>query len=484
MTELTDSQSETVSCLPATSSEAGDELGISTDAAYHRLATLRDKGVVDQGSDGVWREAEAEPETEAPETTVPDLSDVDVDPDADPDASDLTDRERYIAGELETGATVDSLAEDIGERETVVTQHLRDLRSSGWQIYVDETAGMVTLEGDHALRSSEHKGTRTRKANQWWEKRHTSLVRDFHDLPTPSADLTQTDSSEDFIHVIGDIHAGDEVLTPDRTNVYGEKTVPAIVRYDTRKSLELYDYHGVDCDVAHLLWNGDFITNEGIYSGQFEDLDAWLDQQHDMLMEPLIEQVKAYSEEFETVNVICQVGNHGKSRASGTSKQANADLILYKSIRNAIAAVIKYSNGEAFNNVNFQIGQARPYTNFPIRGGKLRGHLRHGQDRKPQATTRAGSDEWTTTLMNHRFDVAFLNHHHISGRIPWDGPPVIASGTPKPPSDFVDRIAASTSMDPREQTREIAHCVSVADHGVTGVYPVKTHDFDYVETTN
>ena len=34
-----------------------------------------------------------------------------------------------------------------------------------------------------------------------------------------------------------------------------------------------------------------------------------------------------------------------ENRASGTSKQANADLVLYKSIRNAIAAVIKF--GEA-----------------------------------------------------------------------------------------------------------------------------------------
>jgi len=399
-----------------------------------------------------------------------------------PDESDLTKRERYIAAELETGATVDGLADDLDERESVVTQHLRDLYASGWDVYIDDSAGLVTLEGDHALRSSEHKGTRTRKANQWWEKRHSALVRDFNALPTPSTDITKHRGQEDWVHHFSDIHAGDKVLTPDRTNVYNADLVPEIVRYDTRKSLELYDYHGVDCDVAHLLWGGDFVTNEGIYQGQFEDLDAWLDEQHDMLMEPLLEQVKAYSERFEAVNVVCQVGNHGENRASGTSKQANADLVLYKSIRNAIAAVIKFGEGSAFGNVNFRIGQARPYTNFPLRGGKLRGHLRHGQDRKPQATTRAGSDDWKTTLMNHDFDVSFLGHHHSSGRIVWDGPPVIASGTPKPPSDFVDRIAAATSLDPRDQTREISHCAGVADHGVTGVYPVKTHDFDYTQS--
>jgi len=106
------------------------------------------------------------------------------------------------------------------------------------------------------------------------------------------------------------------------------------------------------------------VTNEGIYQGQFEDLDAWLDEQHDMLMEPLLEQVKAYPSASRQSTSSVRVGNHGENRASGTSKQANADLVLYKSIRNAIAAVIKFGEGDAFENVNFRIGQARPYTNF------------------------------------------------------------------------------------------------------------------------
>ena len=98
------------------------------------------------------------------DTGVPvDLDGVDVEPDADPTPDDLTDRERVVVSELETGATVDELADRLGERESVVTQHIRDLKRSGWQVYVDETAGHVGIEGDQPLRSSEHKGTRTRK---------------------------------------------------------------------------------------------------------------------------------------------------------------------------------------------------------------------------------------------------------------------------------------------------------------------------------
>lgn len=482
--DLTPRQQEYVDALPQPSlSEWGDQLDVSRTTVESAIDRINKRDGVDIQYDhgaGEWRDLW---EQEADDDGAPAWTETPV-ADEDPSADSLTEREQYIATQLAQGSTVSELAEDIGTRESVIHQHFRDLRRQGWRIYHDETADVVTIEGDTTLRSSEHKGTRTRKANRWWEQRNNELVRDFEALERPTADISEPTGDEDWVHVLGDVHAGDEVFTPgpDPQNVYNIDTVARIVRYDTRKSLELARYHGADYGTAHLCWNGDFVTNEGVYTGQFEDLDAWLDEQHDSLMEPLLEQVSAYSEGFETVNVVCQVGNHGKNRASGTSRQANADLILYKSIRNAIAAVRKFGQGTAFDNVNFRIGQARPYVNFPLRGGELRGHLRHGQDRKPQASTRAGSDEWKTTLLNHEFDIAAINHHHASGEIVWDGPPVIAAGTPKPPSDFVDRIAASVSLDPSEEVREIAQCFSVADHGITSKLPVKTHDFDYLSS--
>lgn len=478
--DLTARQREIYDRLPASKPDLADALGIKPTTVEGHLGRLNDKleahgaELVYDKADNEWR-VRGEPIPSAqwswPDTPIAD---------DDPSTEDLNERERYILQRVQEGTTPDRLAEDIGTRESVIDTHLSNLRADGWSVYWDTDAGHVALEGDHALRSSEHKGTRTRKANRWWETRHTALVRDFKTLDTPTADLPHDPSREDWVHVIGDIHAGDEVFTPDGENVYNIDTVQRIVRYDTQKSLELANYHGAEYDAAHLLWNGDFVTNEGIYTGQFEDLDAWLDQQHDSLMEPLLEQIKAYAEAFPVVNIVCQVGNHGQNRADGTSQQANADLVLYKSVRNAIAAVRKYGETDLFENVDFSIGQARPYTNFWMRSGRLKGHLRHGQDRPPQATTRAGHDDWVTTLLNHEFDIGVINHHHATGRIVWDGPPVFASGTGKPPSDFVDKIAAATSLDPTERAREIAHCFGVADHGLTGAYPVKTHDFDYL----
>lgn len=482
--DLTERHREILDLLPASTPALAEHFGVEpTTIEYHR-DQIQKRGVdlrYDRGQNQ-WEVVSGWPRADAGES-----ADDPADPwtdtpvaDDDPSAQDLSERERYIATQLQTGTTLSELADDIGVRESIVTQHLRDLRSDGWRIYRDETADVVTIEGDHALRSSEHKGTRTRKANRWWERRHNELVREFKALPTPSADVNTRSTAEDWVLAFSDVHAGDEVFTPDYTNVYSIDVVADIIDYITEKSLTLERYQGASHDHAKLLWHGDFVTNEGIYSGQFQDLDAWLDEQIDTLVAPLVRQIKAHAESFASVEVICQVGNHGKSRASGTSRQANADLILFKQIRNVIAHLRDETDDDALGNVNFVIGEARPYVNFTLRGGRLRGHLRHGQDRPPQATTRMGSDEWGTTLQNHGFDVCFIGHHHQTGRIVWDGPPVFVTGTPKPPSDFVDRIAAATSLDPRDRARDIAYCVSVADHGVTSEMPVKTHDFDYV----
>jgi len=256
---------------------------------------------------------------------LPDLTDTALGED-DPDPNDVTDRERVILSELETGTTVDDLTERLDERPSIVTQHLRDLREDGWQVYVDETAEHITIEGDTTLRSSEHKGTRTRKANQWWELRHNALVRSFKALDPPTVSSTTTADGEDWVTHLTDLHAGDEVRGYADSVIHRTEDLPGIVDYITEKSLALADKHNARYDTAYLLWGGDMVTNEAIYAGQFEDLDAWLDEQINVMHDPLLRQVKAFAARFDTVKVVCTPGNHGEIRASGSSKQANADL--------------------------------------------------------------------------------------------------------------------------------------------------------------
>src|SRR6056297_15935 len=464
MPELTAAQRRFVEAHPNTRQGLIEELDISPSRVRAYRAECREEGYGFEQVDEEWNVVPPE-DTDPTEDTPPEWAEIE--PEGTPDPSDLTDREKYIARELQTGSSIDELTDDLSTRKSVVTQHLRDLRKQGWRVYQDDTTDTIAIEGEHELRSSEHIGTRTRKANRWWEMQHNGVVRAFRGLDTPSTSLDHTSGDEDWITHLTDLHAGDEVRDENGNIRYSTKKIPDVVDYITEQALNLAEKHGSNYDVAHLLWGGDFVTNEGIYSGQFEDLDAWLDEQHDALIDPLVRQLKAFSEKFKAVNVVCQVGNHGQHRASGTSKQANADLILYKSIRNTVSHLQEF---DVLENVEFQIGQARPYKNFKLRGGKLKGHLRHGQHRRPQAETSARQKEWLKTLLEHDFDVSCMGHYHISGRIPWEGPPIICSASPKPPDEFIEEVGGRVE----QEYRDIATCFGVSDDGITGVFPIDT----------
>ncbi|WP_256394098.1 hypothetical protein [Natronoarchaeum rubrum] len=472
--DLTQRLEEYLDALPAESyTEWGDKVGVAGTSAESAKDRLNECAGVDvQKVDGEWCNVAGDRDVQA---GVGDGEDDDDGPDPD----DLTGREEYIVRELQQGVELDDLADDLDERESVVRTHLDDLEDQGWRICHDEDAGLFEIEGDHTLRSSEHKGTRTRKANRWWEVRHNALERQWKRLDPADVSLVAEPGNEDWVTHMTDLHAGDVVRDYAGELVYETEDIPTVVEYITEQSLSLASKHNADYDTAHLLYGGDMVTNEAIYKGQFEDLDAWLDEQADVIQQALIEQIITFSEHFDAVNVVCQIGNHGVNRADGTSKHNNADLLVYKAIRNFIHK--SQEHWGRLDNVRMKIGEARPYTPVELRGGKLHGHLRHGQDRKPQAETSARLKEWLSTLLDTinsswgSFDVAWMGHHHVSGNIPWNGPPIIVSGSPKPGGDYVEKLGVKGAAT---QPQEIAHCHGVSDEGITSIWPIDTRHYE------
>jgi biotin operon repressor len=169
--------------LPATDDYTASLLGLSASTIRDYRSQLKGKGYeFATNQDGEYVVTDAPENTQeydnqdngSQETDLPDLSDVDAEGDPSPD--DLTGRERVVVSELQSGATVEELADELDERQSVVTQHIRDVAQQGWDVYIDEQTETVAIEGDQPLRSSEHTGTRTRKANKWWELSHNKLV--------------------------------------------------------------------------------------------------------------------------------------------------------------------------------------------------------------------------------------------------------------------------------------------------------------------
>ena len=475
--DLSDRQRELVDLLPASTATVAEALDIAPTTVEDHRNGIKDKGYpleYDRSSNRWYLEGEHDPETDDAGS---DESDTD-----EPSTDELTERERYIVRQLQTATSKDALAEDLGVIPPVVDTYLNELENKGWKLYHDADAGLYEIEGEHTLRSSEHKGTRTRKANRWWELRHNELVKAWKRIETPTVDLSATAGHEDWVTHLTDLHAGDRVRGYDDSIVHETEDLPPIIDHITRRSIALSEKHGSDYDTAYLLWGGDFVTNEGIYESQFENLDAWLDEQVDILHDPLLRQIKTFADRFENVVIVGQAGNHGDIRANGSSKQANADLLLYKSLRNTVGALAEEG---VCTNVAFKIGRAGTPTPFWLRDGAIHGQLRHGQDRKPQAETSSRKKEWLSTILDslnfgQAVDMIWMGHYHVSGRIPWNGPPIFVTASPLPVGEYPRKLGEVSGLN----EPDIATCHGVSDDGVTGVFPIDPRNFDPDEYVN
>jgi len=399
----------------------------------------------------------------------------------EPDADALSDRQRVIAGELQTGATLPELAERVGGRLPIIAEHIRDLKRQGWSIYRDESAGRFELaDDDHLVRSSEHLGTRTRKANRWWEKTHNRLQRDYGRLPDDVSDVDtgRGAEAESLVFELSDLHLGDVIRRPsDNVEVFNTPIAVGKAEYAAREAVDFASDRDRRHDVVWVLFGGDLVTCEAIYEGQFEDLDGWLNEQLAAAVDAGLRVVSAFSEAFEEVNVVCQAGNHGQIRANGSSRQANADLLFYERLQNVIG-VLQAHAGE-LQNVRQSIGEPGRFFDFELRDGAVTGHLRHGDDDRAQNDTAAAQRDWRGRALTHEFDVAWIGHHHKFRRFEVDSRDVFVTSSPKPPGDFAEKLAAggAAAMDAEPVNRKIAVVHGLNDDGVTDTRPIDTRNY-------
>ena len=500
MPDLSDRQREVVDIIPDSPpgvrrAEIGDELGVKPTTAEYHMQRLKEKGYTfakeRDGNSVRWTIAdtpddESEDDTDDTPTAPPiDLDAVDAPDDADPDPDDLTDRQRVLADELKTGATLADLVDRVDGRRPVIAEHVRDLKRQGWSVYHDDTADQYALADDnHLLRSSEHTGTRTRKANRWWERVHNRLQRDYASLDNvPDIDTPPTDAGESLVFSFSDLHVGDVIRRPsDGLEVYNTPIAVGKAEYAARQAIDFADDRGREYDAAWVLLHGDLITNSTIYEGQFEDLDAWLNTQIDAGADAAFRIVSAFAERFDHVNVVCQTGNHGQIRANGSSRQANADLLLYEQLRNIIGVLQTYAG--MLENVHQSIGEPGRFYDFEMRGGNVTGHLRHGDDDRAQNDTAAAKRDWRGRALTHDFQVAWIGHHHVFRRLTVDDRDVFVNSSPKPPGDFAEKLGAggAAAMNPEARNRKIATVHGVNDYGVTDTRAIDTRYYsaDYV----
>jgi hypothetical protein len=455
LTKLTESQRNLIKCLPASCSDLARELDTSEATVRNQIMRIRERF---DGDTIVYHRSENEYRA----TRDFALSD-------DEEQEELAKREEYILKKLP--ATTEELAKDksLQVPQNIIEAYVENISKKGYHVEFDERTETWHSDESPLLRSTSDISQRTRAANEWWQKRHDELVKEFRGLHKPDIQLEHATGNQDVVSHVTDIHMGDKIYDDDGNIIYDVETAQDVIRYITHKQIKCVKTQRniTDFDVWHDLWGGDFVTGESIYDGQQYDIEATLDEQHDALFEPLMERIKSISQEIDQLNIICKTGNHGEQRASGKSRDANSDLILYKSIRNAISTL--QEDAGMLQNVNFQIGSTATYKKFKIRG-KFDGLLLHGEERKAGYRTSSEQADWAKTALNTDFDFAYAGHIHRDIEFSVEDRYVMVTGSPKPSGEFSKKIAALDNYD-------VGLIHGVSDDGITWRYDIDYRDF-------
>jgi biotin operon repressor len=354
---------------------------------------------------------------------------------------EITNTEKRILDLLPT--TTKTLAGVLGCSESTVRTHCQNLKDKGFNTEVRD--GVRYLVGEPSITNyTSPKASRaeiTRRANDYLYERKSEAVENVAGLSPIQADggLTYRPENFDVVLNLTDLHVGrkahDEYgqVTFD-INIIDYRVTAILTR--TIEEINRLVALGYEVDTLHLLLGGDTVDGEVIYTHQPFEVEMTLDKQITTAEAILFTAIQRLSEAVPSVNVVCQPGNHGEIRLKGTSEQFNADGIVYAELQ-------RYVHLAGFDNVSFRVNESTVYTNFPMRGGKWTGHLRHGQDVLSHVGTSSPQNTWKSHKLNHNFDLAFRGHYHELKVEPLHDAFVIMSPSISPGGDYEDSLGVA-----------------------------------------
>ena len=372
--------------------------------------------------------------------------------------TDLTTTQRNVYEYLPF--TSNEAAEQFGISNSAVRNHVSNIRDNGYPI--KNVDGVYEYAGDHPATNMRppnraSKTAQSKAANAHLANLNDRLVDLLNRTPPAVADggLEYNHSNEDVVIHRSDDHIGNLVEDEFGNVIFDREICVNRIRYVTDTVMRLIDREedaNRQFDTAHLLLGGDTVTGESIYQSQPHHICMKLDEQIDVAADLYFEQIERLAARFPSVQVVCQAGNHGELRADGMSEMANADRIVY----GFLDKMVRMSD---LDNVTVVRNDSATFTNFEIRGGIHRGHLRHGQNSLSHIGTSSGQNKWRGWQIRHGFDIAYRGHYHEFKLEHVMNRPVLMSGAICPPDDYEESL--SVWSEP-----------AATVHGVTDDYPL------------
>jgi DNA-binding transcriptional ArsR family regulator len=378
------------------------------------------------------------------------------------------------------GATYEDIATALDISKSTARDHLSDLRNEDGiplgtrrregvkEFYYRPDAKEYPINPSEPTGELRSKASVTRDAKEKVHELIQYLDRDLNGRSPaiPDSGLSVRESHEDMV-----VHRSDDHIGASYTDEFGNQTFDAEIGIERVRTVsdKVFDLKarqeeaGVDFDTLHIVMGGDHLHGIGIHSDQPWETELSLPEQLTVASDLYMEFIDRAAKEFESVQVVCQKGNHGELRGDGMGPDDNVDTAFFMTLDRRV-------RDRGYENVKFVRSQAGNFTNFPLRGTTLndcehRGHLRHGQHSLIHIGTSAGKKRWLQWLHQHQFDVAYRGHYHEFRMENIVSNPVIMSGAIVPPSDFEESLA--------EWSEPAATVHGVSDERpVTWFYPI------------
>lgn len=367
----------------------------------------------------------------------------------------LTAKQQDVLTLLDAPTSTDELATSLGDISTsTVRDHLAAIRAAGVPIGEKRADGrkkFYRADGTRDALDAARPTLKTSKAAHTKKKKDIVLeLKDWleDDLSgrapvLADAGLAAEESHEDMVVHRSDDHLGAYYEDEHGNVIFDDDIAAERVREVSARTFDLkrrQEGAGVTFDTLHLLLGGDGVHGEGIHEDQPWESCLTLVDQIALYVDLYMEFIDRAQREFESVQVVCQNGNHGELRGDGMSPDANADDVAFMMLEKRCA-------DRGYSNVTFRAPEGGFFTNFPLRGNDLatathRGHLRHGQNSLIHVGTSSGKNRWRGWFAKHRPDIAYRGHFHQFRYENLDNVPIIMSGSICPPTDYEESFAA------------------------------------------
>ena len=396
-------------------------------------------------------------------------------------------------------ATYEQITELLGCKRTTARDHVSDLQNKDGvslgsrrvdgskEFYVRREANEHPINPDTPTQELRSKAAITKDAKETVHALIQKLDKDLTGRAPASPDtgLLSKPSNEDMVCHRSDDHIGASYHDEYGNNTFSAEIGIGRVRTVTDKVFRLkrrQEEAGVNFDSLHILLGGDHVHGIGIHDDQPWETDLSLPEQLDVASDIYMEFIDRAVQEFDSVQVVCQAGNHGELRGDGMGPDDNVDTAFFMSLDRRV-------RDRDYDNIQFVRSQAGNFTNFRMRENQqadkkkadklgitpqelpeelrsgFRGHLRHGQDSLEHIGTSAGKKRWLVWKDQHGFDIAYRGHYHTFQVDSILDARVIESGSIVPPDDFEDSLAEWS------EPAATVHGVS-DDRTVTWFYPI------------